>query len=710
MTADGGLYLPTALVEELAEERAARALQRLDFPLQFQSPGSRGTGLGSQPQKAALLREVRGWPAIAARPVADRLQSLELYVADERRDQQGEVTEVELPNHPLSMLLRDPGPVFDMPRMLFLVAWHLQQAGDAYWQIVTDGIGVPRELWPLPTQHVSPVFGGPDVILGYEVRAQASVTTLRPEEVVRFWIPDPETLYSGIGRLGPQANEYDTEQFRVEHLRAHFEKDATPRTAIKGETGAQAPDPPEKKAFGESWRQANHRRLGADLGLPAWIPPGWDIHEFREDSKSTLVPLGASGRDQLLAAYGVPASTVGVEVTVNRAAAEVADLTLDKNTVLPMTIIAASSLTRQLARRHFDPRLVVQFREFVEPDKDFELRREAQDLAGGVRVINGVRRDRGLDEVPWGDLPRGTFADQAYTGTVTDADNFTGGMESAEDLEGPRSFGVAGRDGARSFARHEKDVPPTPSRSVSTREAIDTYMRAAEREFVPTFARAVSGVFGEQRKVAIANLRETEPRARVRATDLFDSAGFAAIWERMTQRLRTRIFARAGKEALGLVGSELGFSVDEQTVQFLAQQGARMVGDVDKTTQRFLARELAAGAQAGESVDQLAKRVDRVFRNPRRARTIARTEVGIANQTGQLEGFRQSGIVERKRWRTSRINTRDSHAATDGQTVELGQRFELGSGATAEHPLDPSLPASDIVNCRCFVVPVFEGE
>jgi SPP1 gp7 family putative phage head morphogenesis protein len=136
-----------------------------------------------------------------------------------------------------------------------------------------------------------------------------------------------------------------------------------------------------------------------------------------------------------------------------------------------------------------------------------------------------------------------------------------------------------------------------------------------------------------------------------------------------------------------------------------------MVRQIDSTTRRKIARALVEGVGKGESVDQLAKRIGPVISNRRRARTIARTEVGKASQMGQLESFAQSNVVERKQWNTSQDEfVRDSHVAADGQVVDLEEQFQLGSGARASFPLDPSLPAGDLVNCRCFVTPVFVEE
>jgi len=87
-----------------------------------------------------------------------------------------------------------------------------------------------------------------------------------------------------------------------------------------------------------------------------------------------------------------------------------------------------------------------------------------------------------------------------------------------------------------------------------------------------------------------------------------------------------------------------------------------------------------------------------------RALTIARTEVGSLSSFGQLESFRQSGF-KKKQWNS--INspiTRDSHAALDGETVEINSKFSNG----LMQPLDPNGEAAEIINCRCSLIPIVE--
>src|SRR5262245_25830717 len=92
--------------------------------------------------------------------------------------------------------------------------------------------------------------------------------------------------------------------------------------------------------------------------------------------------------------------------------------------------------------------------------------------------------------------------------------------------------------------------------------------------------------------------------------------------------------------------------------------------------------EITDGVNAGENVEQIARRVDRVLtwtdseRWPARARTIAVTETTRAYGAGTLaagmEQSRLTGRILRKRWDATRDNrVRLGHKEVDGDTADL---------------------------------------
>lgn len=97
-----------------------------------------------------------------------------------------------------------------------------------------------------------------------------------------------------------------------------------------------------------------------------------------------------------------------------------------------------------------------------------------------------------------------------------------------------------------------------------------------------------------------------------------------------------------------------------------------------------------------------------------RAQSIARTETMTAVNGGTLSGMQARagtfGIPLRKRWlATHDDRTREDHMAADGQEQPLDHPFVVG-GAQMQHPGDPGAPADQVIQCRCTIMEVLEGE
>jgi hypothetical protein len=88
------------------------------------------------------------------------------------------------------------------------------------------------------------------------------------------------------------------------------------------------------------------------------------------------------------------------------------------------------------------------------------------------------------------------------------------------------------------------------------------------------------------------------------------------------------------------------------------------------------------------------------------ARRFALTETGIVSEVAQHEVYKRSG-VEAKRWNATGANTRQSHLDIAGAEIPIEKKFSVGGRAGA-HPLDPALPANEIVNCHCWLSPVVD--
>jgi SPP1 gp7 family putative phage head morphogenesis protein len=117
---------------------------------------------------------------------------------------------------------------------------------------------------------------------------------------------------------------------------------------------------------------------------------------------------------------------------------------------------------------------------------------------------------------------------------------------------------------------------------------------------------------------------------------------------------------------------------------------------------------ITQGILQGESIPKIAKRLQNVTGMDKRAAIRnARTAMTGAQNGGRLDSMKRAqgrGIEVKKGWlATLDGRTRDSHAAMDGEEVELDEKFSNG----LRFPGDPNGRPAEVYNCRCRMVHVF---
>jgi uncharacterized protein with gpF-like domain len=181
----------------------------------------------------------------------------------------------------------------------------------------------------------------------------------------------------------------------------------------------------------------------------------------------------------------------------------------------------------------------------------------------------------------------------------------------------------------------------------------------------------------------------------------------------------TRAFTFGVDQASADVGITL--APDPLLSGFLQQRVATYSPSIAEDIVLAFRLQLADGLAAGESITMLQARLMQFsdLMSPARALRVARTEMVNAANAGTFAGYRASGIVTKKQWRTSRDeHVRPAgrrggpvfdHRAADGQIVGLDEPF-IVSGEKLMYPGDTSLGASpgNVINERCTFISVRE--
>ncbi len=128
-----------------------------------------------------------------------------------------------------------------------------------------------------------------------------------------------------------------------------------------------------------------------------------------------------------------------------------------------------------------------------------------------------------------------------------------------------------------------------------------------------------------------------------------------------------------------------------------------------------LGTALKEALDAGDSLHRTAKRVQATLKDcgKKRAETIVRTEATGALNAGAAaarEHLHSLGLLKGVQWLCVLDgSTRLTHRALNGQTVNVGEEFDLGNGLKARYPGDQRLPPYERVNCRCTTISVLKS-
>lgn len=465
------------------------------------------------------------------------------------------------------------------------------------------------------------------------------------------------------------------------------------------------------------------------------------------------VQVAQSFRDELLAVFRTPPSVLGQVGGMTYENQNVAARSYRTQVLMPLRQMLLDTLN-QVART-VGYTLTT---EVIEGSDLDELQRAEQELKSaqratavaqlGIATVNELREMNGLPPIPGGDEPptqanRQLSAVEAvqklYLGvgkviTVAEARDML--RQSGAELSDASAEDVFGDLPPSPSQELLREAPPFEVRATSPRLNADEYSAGFDRvadaaeeqlaEFAQAFhARLYRNIVGAMRRKAQARAVEDE-LPLLTADDLLDVAARTRELAEDLPGLLAAVSQVTVEFVADAVGGEaVTVAADPRWEGILKDRVGRLVEGITedgKVVYRGWVSEihddltdaLAKAYEAGESVDGAAARIADVLDvdpgNPRaaggRAMRIARTEtIGLMNESAR-EQMQVSGVVSAKEWYTVNDNrTRSSHSALAGVRVPFDGTFNV-NGFDASGPHDRGLPASEVVNCRCRLIPV----
>jgi len=613
----------------------------------------------------SLVKAYKGWVFACIRIIADAVARANLRLYAQKGDDVVEVTE-----HPFLDLLRNVNPYMNSRELRLITTIYLELTGNSYWYIPRNRLGIPAEIWVLPSHQITIIPDDQKFIGGYIYRVGMKEVRFEPDEIVHFKYPNPEDLYYGRSPLQAAAVFVDIDEFMGTYQLTLFKNQARPDGVLK--TDAKL-DRDTVELIRAEWNRL-HRGV-SKAGRIAILQGGLEYKPIGTTPRELdFVEGHRFVRNAVCHIFGVPPSKLGIVEDVNRANAEANDWTFQRETILPKLRLIEEKINEQILQL-YDKRLFCRFDDPTPENWERVLRERETNIKLGITTINEERAKQGLDPVDWGHRPWLAI-----------------NLMPAGSTTPPKK-------------EHTEEVNTKDAQE--RREQIWKRYIAATEPIENNYTARLQMFFDDQRKQVLRNLRKLG-KSKGYETKIDESDIDFILFPRgeadaQLGKLSTPFIYQAYKSGALLAISEVGIDIDVTMQNPKVQEYLRVktfkIKQINDTTEKALRTTLLEGIRAGESVDKLADRIEAVFDFAHRYRSvrIARTEVIEASNQGQLRVYEDSGVVQLKEW----ITALDEHTCEEcmeanGDTARLGEVFPTtGVEAPPHHP-----------NCRCTIAPV----
>lgn len=663
-----------------------------------------------------------------------------LYRVDEKGD------EHELTDHPFLDFWRKPNPLHEMSNAALwrLLEIYLKLKGEGYFIIERNELGLPAELWPVPTHWVqqTPYLDHPF----YTVRLTSGV--IMPVSVDDMFVMKDlnpvDPFRRGLGQAEALADEIETDEYAAKFQKRFFFNDATPNLVIAMPKSTEE----QRKRFRAEWME-RFKGVFKSHGV-ATVNGEAIINKVGDNMKDMDMVNGRTFlRNAVLEHFGVPREIMGITESSNRATSEAAQYIYAQNVLMPSLLRREEAINEQIIPL-FGPDLVWHFEDIVPRNQEFDKAKAMDGWNAGLMTRDEARELLDLPPDPvGGNVYKATFSDlylpadedpaeaMASLAPMDGAETAQEGGQSVVEVEGleggtPASDGEGEGGETVEIAGLKKQAAAEELKAVRVKDAQRLLMQA-EREQGRRFEIATAKYFREQSNRIAAAVNGTQKAERsvwdilLDGVAEYDTDG-AGAWfkldeaERMSlvdafvlglidwsgeESVLTSIFTPLWQESYKR-GTEVASRVygleaiqRPELVSVAKLRGGARVRHITQTTQKEISRIVTAGLENGDGRATIAGQIQQEMQTTSaRARTIAAQECNASLLSGNFDMMKRAGAAWKTWHVTNMAVARDSHKALNGKRIPIDATFPNG----CRFPCDPDCgKPEEVVNCHCFL-------
>ncbi len=683
------------------------------------------------PEKA--MDVYAGWVYACVRAIAEELANMQLKMMEVQSDNTSE----ELPEHDLLDLLEAPNPYMTGRELKYSLASHLELTGNAYLYLfgVKNAADIPTAIYVLNPKYVKINRGKfPDLITSYEYRVGSELNTYQPYEIIHLKYPDPNDPLEGIGTVQAIAQWIDADNYATEFNRRFFLNGARIGGYLES---AKAVTPEQLEYLKKSFEQIysgveNAYRTAA-------LPAGTTFKEASANQKEMDFVEGQRlMRDKILAGFRVPKTALGLTEDVNRANAEATDYVFASRTILPKMRMITAYLNEFLVPRYGD-KLWMDIVNPVPEDRIAKVQ-EMQAVMGQQPLLSlDEGREMYLSKGPvaGGDMVRGDFSKQPIGAPLKSASKpsiktagkkriksrFAKNVENRKGIASAIAKEVA--EAAKEFTKQHKAMVKKARKDITTLsdDEYDVLHKAFVTRLTPyekMLADKIKAHNDEQRSEVLDNVGKLlkafkGKKKAVNPDDLFDEEKAITALIDLATPVLTDLFEKEGEAAASLIGFSEFTALTDQVKEAIDHAVGLLSDSYTQTTRQLLKEKLTEAMREGPDIDILKEKVNEIYDygNEVRAEMVARSETFRIGNQATLEAWKQSGVVQSKKWYTAADERVCPYCAPmHGKVIGINETFfskgdsvEGSDGSTLDLHYDDIEGGNLHVNCRCYIRP-----
>jgi len=628
----------------------------------------------------------------------------------------------ELEGHPILDLLSRPNPMMSKFQFMQAVASFYQIAGNVFIEGISGTGRKYRELYPLPPTYFKIIPGTRGFPKKYVFKYRSEEINYEVDEmtgladILHLKTFHPTNMYWGMSPLEPAFLSIDQHNAAAKHNLGLLQNGARPSGAVKIDKDFNGTGVLDDDEFDNLKEQLRDTMQGPQNAGKTVILEGgmeWTQMAMNLADLDWLEGTNQNARNISLA-LGVPPILLNIpgDSTYNNYAE--ARQAMYEETVIPLAYMLRDELNRWLVPGYGD-RLELDIDidsiESLNPKRQnkFEMYQQVDYLTD-----NEKRSAVGYDPIEGGD----TLARSASVSDLSETEEERSDSENEDQSEDEKSVKVIEKEtivhedllagDLKVFNLITRDEKKKTRRKM---EALETfYIKRLEEDLADDYFKPIAKSL---RKINTTEKRLAEAQA-LKAIDKMDEE-LSTLLQKYLKRVARQFgdpIIDGGKSWWGANWEQKKESDYTSWIEFFVAQRAQESLQVIKSTtlsetRSILEKEIFTGVSEGQSIDTISSNISKRFSDisTSRARTIARTEVGISSKQATLQAAEALDIPDlRKEWiATDDHRTRDDHNDMDGTKVGLKESFSV-NGSIMNGPGDPSGPADQVINCRCRLV------